>query len=535
MSTVILYNGQIYTCDPQMPVVQAVAIRDGRIIALGSEGHVQATTASAGGSEGINLHGRAVLPGITDAHVHINYQGMSSQEVRLTDVGSIAEAVSQVADRARGLAPGAWLHGSGWNHSAWGGQWPSCRDLDVISPTNPIILTRKDGHSIWVNSAALALAGISDATPDPVGGHIQRDQSGVATGILLENAMELIRAVVPSPRPEERLAMLRMALHEALSYGITSLHIPPAIRPSDGREVLSDLQILRERGELNVRCLTHISADDLDAAIALGLRSGLGDNLLRIGGLKLFADGSLGSESAEMLSNYEGRDHAGMATIEPEVLKKTVARANANGISVVVHAIGDAANRKVLDAIELVRGDGNLPTLAMPNRIEHCQVLHPQDISRFAALGVVASMQPIHCTSDMDSADELWGARSAHAYAWRELLTSGATLAFGSDAPVETMNPWPGIHAAVTRQRPDGHPTGGWYPRQRLTVGESIDAYCVGPAIASGEASQKGRIVPGKLADLVVLTGDPFHSTLNELHAITAAMTFVGGTVVFER
>ncbi|MEI7772353.1 MAG: amidohydrolase family protein, partial [Chloroflexales bacterium] len=351
----------------------------------------------------------------------------------------------------------------------------------------------------------------------------------------LETAIELVRAVVPPPGPEERQAALRLALREALSYGITSIHIMPGIRSTDGQETLADLQALRGRDELSLRCLTHISAGDLDAAIALGLRSGLGDGLLRVGGLKLFADGSLGSESAEMLSHYEGRRHLGIATIGREVLEKTVARANASGISVIIHAIGDAANRKVLDAIELARGDGDPPALAMPNRIEHCQVLHPKDIGRFAELGVIASMQPIHCTSDMATADELWGARSAHAYAWRELLESGATLAFGSDAPVETMNPWPGVHAAVTRQRPDGHPEGGWYPDQRLTVDEAIAAYCVGPAIASGEAGQKGRIAPGMRADLAVLTGDPFRSAPGELHAITAAMTLIAGNVVFER
>jgi predicted amidohydrolase YtcJ len=347
--------------------------------------------------------------------------------------------------------------------------------------------------------------------------------------------MELVRVAMPPPGPDERQAALRLALREALSYGLTSIHIPTSTHPSDGRELLSDLQLLRERGELSVRCLTHLSMGDLDAAISLGLRSGLGDHWLRVGGLKIFADGSLGSESAEMLSHYEGRRHLGIATIEREQLEDLTARANANGISMIVHAIGDAANRKVLDAIELARGDGPPPALAMPNRIEHCQVLHPRDIARFAQLGVIASMQPIHCTSDMAVADELWGARSAHAYAWRELLASGATLAFGSDAPVETMNPWPGVHAAVTRQLPGGHPAGGWYPEQRLTVAETMEAYCAGPAIASGEAREKGRIIPGMLADLAVLTGDPFRSAPGDLHAITAAMTLVEGKVVFER
>ncbi len=535
MSTLILYNGPIYTLDRQQLVARAVAIRDGRVVAVGSEGHVRAVTASSGRSEGINLQGRAVVPGLTDAHVHITFQGLASQEVRLGGAASIAEAVGRVADRARGLMPGAWLRGGGWDHSAWGGTWPSCADLDAVCPHTPVMLSRKDGHSLWVNSAALAAAGITAATPDPSGGQIQRDRDGEPTGILLETAMEIIRAVVPPQGPEERQAALRLALREALGYGITGIHIPCSTRPSDGRETLADLQDLRGRGELSLRCLSTIAVGDLGAAIALGVKSGLGNSWLRVGGLKIFADGSLGSESAEMLSHYEGRRHLGIATIEREALEETVARANANGISVIIHAIGDAANRKVLDAIELARGDGPPPALAMPNRIEHCQVLHPRDISRFAELGVVASMQPIHCTSDMEMADELWGARCAHAYAWRELRASGATLAFGSDAPVETMNPWPGVHAAVTRQRPGGSPEGGWHPGQRLSVAEAIEAYCVGPAVASGEGQLKGRIAEGMLADMAVLTGDPFRSAPGELHAITAAMTLIEGKVVFER
>ncbi|NNJ10031.1 amidohydrolase [Chloroflexales bacterium ZM16-3] len=535
MSTLILYNGPIYTLDPQHPVARAVAIRDGRIVAVGSEGHVRAVTASSGRSEGINLQGRAVVPGLTDAHVHITFQGLASQEVRLGGASSIAEAVGRVADRARGLLPGAWLHGGGWNHAAWGGQWPSRNDLDAVCPATPVILSRKDGHSLWVNSAALAEAGITAATPDPSGGQIQRDRDGEPTGILLEAAMELVRVVEPPQSQEERQAAMRLAMREALSYGITSIHIPCGIGPNDGRETLSDLQDLRGRGELSLRCLSSISVGDLDAAIALGVKSGLGDAWLRVGGLKIFADGSLGSESAEMLSHYEGRRHLGIATIERELLEETVARANARGISVMLHAIGDAANRKVLDAIELARGDGEPPVLAMPNRIEHCQVLHPKDIGRLAELGVIASMQPIHCTSDMETADELWGTRCAHAYAWRELRDSGATLAFGSDAPVETMNPWPGVHAAVTRQRPGGSPEGGWHPAQRLTVAEALEAYCVGPAIASGEGHMKGRLAEGMLADMAVLTGDPFRSAPGELHAITAAMTLIEGKVIFGR
>jgi predicted amidohydrolase YtcJ len=534
MKTVVLFNGPIYTLDSEQPVARALAFREGRITAVGTEGRVRAMAGS--NCELINLQGRAVVPGLTDAHVHIVFQGLAAQEVQLGGSRDRSEAVARVADHSRQLPEGAWLRGSGWNQADWEGQWPSRADLDAVCPDRPVILARKDGHSLWVNSRALALAGIDAATADPVGGQIQRDPEGEPTGILLENAMELVRAVVPSPTPSERYAALVAAQREALSYGLTSLHVPPGLKPEDGREILHDLQRLRASGDLQLRYLAHMSAADLEAAISLGLQSGFGDDWLRIGGLKLFADGTLGSESADMLRHYEGRRHSGIATIAPDALNAIVARANAAGIAVVVHAIGDAAGRKVLDAIEKgrrIRPSGG--TLALPNRIEHAQVLHQRDIPRFAELGVLASMQPIHATSDMHVADELWGDRCAYAYAWRSLLESGATLAFGSDAPVETINPWLGVHAAVTRQTPNGYPREGWYPQQRLSVEEALHAYCVGPALASGEADRKGRLRVGMLADLAVLTGDLFRSAPEELHAITAAMTIVGGNIVFER
>lgn len=532
MSTLILYNGPIYTLDPQQPIARAVAIRDGRILAVGTEGRVQAA-AAGGRSEGINLQGRAVVPGLTDAHVHILMQGQASQEVQLGGAPSLDEALQRIVSRLRSLPADAWLHGGGWDHQLWGGRWPGRIELDAVCANRPAALARKDGHSLWVNSRALELAGITDETPNPPGGQIQRTRDGEATGILIETAMDLVRAVMPPPTDDERLEALRIALREALSYGITSLHIPPGTDPSNGPITLRDLQTLRERDALNTRCLVHLAGAHLDYAIELGLHSGLGDHWLRIGGLKLFADGSLGSESAEMLTHYEGRRHFGIAVIEQHELEAIVARANAGGISVVIHAIGDAANRKVLDAIEKARPTAG--KLILPNRIEHCQVLHPKDIPRFAKLGVIASMQPIHCTSDMEMADSLWGPRCAHAYAWREILDSGATLAFGSDAPVESMNPWLGLHAAVTRQRPEGLPQGGWYPEQCLSVTEALSAYCHGPALCSGEQAEKGRIAPGMLADLAVLTGDPFRSAPGNLHAITAAMTIVDGRVVYER
>ncbi len=531
MTTIVLFNGPIYTLDPGQPVVQAIAIHGERVRAVGDEETVRAAVGSR--VELIDLRGRAVVPGLTDAHVHIIWHGLARQQVRLTGCPDLATALEQIAAAARRLPSGAWLRGSGWDHTLWGGRWPTRADLDRVCPDRPAMLWRKDGHSLWVNSRALALAGITAATPDPDGGQIQRDERGEPTGILLETAMELVRAVAPPPTRVERLAALRMAIDEALSYGLTSLHVPPATDPADAPDTLIDLQAARAAGDLKLRVLVHLAGAHLDHAIALGLRSGLGDDWLRIGGLKLFADGSLGSESAHMLAPYEGRNHTGIAVIPPAEMKAIVARANAHGISVVVHAIGDAANRSVLDAIESARPAA--AGLTLPNRIEHAQILDPRDIPRFAELGVIASMQPIHCTADMAMATRLWGMRCATSYAWRSLLDAGATLAFGSDAPVETLNPWAGVHAAVTRQTTDGMPAGGWYPEQQLTVAEALAAYCSGPALAEAAAGRKGRLLPGMLADLVVLNGDPFQMPAAQLHTVHAELTIVGGCVMFER
>ncbi len=530
MPSSILYNGAIYTLDPAMPRVQALGIRDGRVIVAGSEGKVQA--AMGGRAELINLQGRAVVPALTDAHVHFVGYALGRRELRLEGVTDYDEALRRVAAAADALPADAWLLGGGWDHSAWGG-WPRQTDLDARTPGRPALLIRKDGHSAWANSRALELAAIDDTTPDPPGGAIQREKKR-ATGILLENAIDLVRAHIPPPSPEDRLHALRAAMVEAHSYGMAGVHIPPGLTAGDGAQVLRDMQSLRAAGELRLRSLVHIGLDTLDEALRMGLRSALGDRWLRLGGVKMFADGSLGSETAEMLVHYEGRRHFGTATLETDVLNDAVARALAGGIAVTIHAIGDAANRRVLDAIELAQMAGG-PAPALPNRIEHAQIVHPKDIARFAQLGVVASMQPIHATADMDMADRLWGERCATAYAWRALQEAGATLAFGSDAPVEPLNPWLSIHAAVTRQRADGSPPAGWYPEQRIGLNEALRGFTVGPAVAAGAAHEQGTLMPGMLADLAVLSADPFKISAADLHAVNAELTMIEGEVVWTR
>lgn len=540
MPPLILYNGPIYTLDPAQPRVQALAVRDGRILAAGSEGKVQA--AAGGRAEGLNLRGRAVIPALTDAHVHLIWHALARRSVRLDGVTDYDQAVLRVAEAAAEFPEGAWVTGGGWDHSLWGGRWPAAAELDALVPDRPVCIMRKDGHSAWVNSRALARAGIGDDTPDPLGGSIRREK-GKATGVLFENAVDLVRRHIPEASEIERLAAVREATVEAHSYGMAGMHIPPSLRPGDAAMTLSDLQILREQGDLKLRCLVHLGLDGLDDALRLGLRSGLGDRWVRIGGVKMFADGSLGSETAEMLSHYEGRRHLGTATMPTDELNEAVQRAIAGGISVTIHAIGDAANRHVLDAIEAAlqaqRGYPHIPEDSarhvIPNRIEHCQIVHPHDIPRFAALGVVASMQPIHATSDMELADQLWGERCATAYAWRTLKDAGAVLAFGSDAPVESLNPWLGIHAAVTRQRIGGRPTGGWYASQRLGVADALWGFSAGAAVAAGAVHEQGTLMPGKLADLAILSADPFMIDPSELHTILSELTMIEGQVVWEK
>lgn len=545
MATIILYNGPIYTLDPAQPRAQAIAIRDGRVLVAGSEGKVYG--AVGGRAEAINLRGRAAIPALTDAHVHLIWHALAQRNVQLDGAGTFDEALARIAAAAKKLPPGAWLQGRGWDHTRWGGRWPTAEDLDRVAPDRPVALSRRDGHSVWVNTLALTIAGITDDTPDPPGGAIRRER-GKATGVLLENAGDLLRGHIPPASQAERLAALEDATREAYGYGMAGVHIPATMTPGDGAISMADLQTLRERGRLGLRCLVYLGADALDGALALGLRSGLGDRWLRLGGVKLFADGTLGSETADMLRPYEGTRNTGLPVLPEEELRACVRKAIGGGLSVAVHAIGDAANRKVLDAIEAaLQGMGHgeqgmernmpspVPHPPVPNRIEHCQVLHPRDVPRFAPLGVVASMQPIHCTSDMATADLLWGERCELAYAWRALKDAGVLLAFGSDAPVEPLNPWLGIHAAVTRQLPGGEPAGGWRPAQRLTLEETLRAFTSGPAQAAGAAHELGTLAAGMLADIAVLSADPFKLSPAELYRVRAELMVVEGKVVWER
>jgi len=520
----VLYNGDIHTMDAATPRAQAVAIAGNRVLAVGSDAKVLSPK-----GEGVNLRGRTVVPGFTDSHLHFMSYGLSLKQIDLAKVPTLEEALARVAARAQTTPAGQWLTGRGWDHSLWeGGAFPTRQDLDRIAPEHPVFLRRKCGHAGWANSRALELAGITSETPDPPGGAIDRDPAtGQPTGILKETAMDLIFCLLEEPSIEEAVDAIKAGMVHAHKLGLVGIHT------MEGDGAFRAFQQLRTDGELEMRVLMQIPEDNLDAAIQVGLQSGFGDERLRIGAVKLFSDGALGARTAHMLAPFEGEPgNYGIAIATAEHLRKIVGKASRAGIASFVHAIGDRANREVLDAIEASRRAGEGPHLR--HRIEHAQILHPGDMPRLAKLGVIASMQPIHATQDMLLADSLWGARSAGAYAFRSLLDTGAVLAFGSDAPVEDLNVLKGIHAAVTRRRADGSPgPDGWYPEQRLTVAEAVHAYTAGAAYASGEEAIKGTLAPGKLADLVVLSQDIFTIDPMDILETEVLSTMLDGEFVY--
>ena len=525
MIQTILFNGSIRTLDDSKPMVSALAISYGRVVALGSDESIRRLATSH--TAEINLGGRTVLPGLTDAHLHWEAQARSLSAVDVFEVPSKAIALERVKRRADASAAGEWITGHGWAQDLWEDRaFPTKNDLDEVAPDNPVILKAKSGHASWVNSRALQLAGITQSTSDPEGGQILRAANGEATGILLETASKMVQDKMPNPTSEELADLMTAAQEPALKCGITMIH------DFDEPSCLAALQILRERGALGLRVVKQINQKWLDAAIASGIRTNFGDDWIRIGALKLFADGALGPKTALMFEPYAGEpDNYGMTVVDKEEMIEYASRASKFGLPTSVHAIGDKAVHDVLDVFESVRGEEAVrhdTPASRRHRIEHVQLIHPHDIGRLAQLEVIASMQPIHALSDMITADRYWGQRTQYAYNPRIQLDQGARIAFGSDAPVEPLNPWLGIHAAVTRQR-DGLPKGGWHPQARLSLHEAILGFTQGPAYAAGMEDRLGKLAEGYLADLIVLDRDVYTIPADELAEVNVLGTMVDG------
>jgi hypothetical protein len=522
----LIHNARIYTLEPARPVVSALAVDSGRIVAAGGE-ELLAEYSCAGRED---MGGRVILPGLTDAHFHLQEYALSLQEVDC-EVESRQEILRRLAGRLRETPPGQWVRGHGWNQNAWGGEWPSAADLDALAPHNPVYLTAKSLHVSWMNSAALELAGINESTPDPADGRIQRDARGHPTGIVFEGAVRLVEAAIPAPAPEALAKTFRQIFPKLWRMGLTGVH------DFDRRTCFMALQLLHARGELRLRVLKSVPLENLPQAVELGLHSGFGDDLLRIGSIKLFADGALGPHTGAMFDPYvDEPQNRGILLLDAGQLFEYGRQAAGSGLSLAVHAIGDRAVHEVLDGFTRLRRyerEAGLP--ALRHRMEHVQTIHPQDAGRLAGLGIIASMQPVHVSSDMFMADRLLGERAAFSYAWRTQLESGACLAFGSDAPVESANPFHGLHAAVTRRRADGLPgMDGWFPEQRLTMSAALAGFTSGPAYAAGMEDRLGRLSAGFLADLVVLETDPFTCDPAGLYTLQPVSTMVGGDWVWQ-
>jgi predicted amidohydrolase YtcJ len=535
----LLINGRIHTMDQAMPRASALAIDGEQIVAVDDATSLHDHFSA---QETLDLAGRCVIPGLTDAHVHFQSYALNRQQVDLFEVESLQAALARVSARVVETPPEAWIRGHGWHQELWTGRaFPTTRDLDRVTPNNPVALTAKSDHAWWVNSRALEIAGITNHTPDPSGGQILRDSTGNATGILLENAIGLVQEHVPQPPPTEIDAALHAAFAAAWKLGITGIH------DCDGRSALLAYQRLHQTGRLGLRVHKLLPSDRLDDAIGVGLRSGLGDDWLWIGHVKVFADGALGLRTAWMIDPYQGASGSrGIPIHPPSELEALIHHAARHGFACAVHAIGDRANQAVLDAFERISeknsvgapqrlNDGGAGFGVLPHRIEHVQLLHPDDVSRLARSGIVASMQPIHATQDMDMAERYWGKRSAFSYAWRSLLDHNTVLAFGSDSPIEELSPFLGIYAAVSRRRhTDGAPgPEGWYPEQRLSVTEAVFAYTMGAAYAAGMSHRTGSLSSGKLADLVVLDRDIWNVEPEEILNARPLGTMVGGQWVY--
>jgi predicted amidohydrolase YtcJ len=484
----------------------------------------------------VDLGGRVVLPGLTDAHVHFVWWAVNRTRADLTASVNEADAVRRLHEAAGKPPAGEWILGHGWSHNAWDPPVaPSRESLDAVYPDNPVYLTSKCGHLQWVNTAALQAAGIDGTTADPPGGEIEmRESAGrrEPTGLLKETAGSLIEARIGRPSPE----VLRRALAEgqkhAHALGLTGVHTPESL--DDFRLV----QRVRDEGGLTMRVNFLIPVSALEHLTDLGVRHGLGDQLVRIAGVKMFADGSLGGRTALMYEPFEGEPgNYGIAVSSSAEIEEATVRANRAGLAMAIHAIGDKAVSIVLAAFERARAEtggsgaaGSQPFVS--NRIEHLQLFAERDLPRIRDIRPVASMQPVHLCADMGPADRYWGARARYAYACRSLREAGCLLAFGSDAPVEPINPFYGIYAAVTRRSLDGAPPDGWYPQEALGIREALAGYTTGPAAAAGVQQTLGDLSPGKLADFIVLDEDPMEVSPERLCDLLPVATFTGGKCV---
>jgi predicted amidohydrolase YtcJ len=528
----VLFNGKVWTVNERQPRAEAVAVVGSRIVAVGANDEIRKWI--GGSTQVLDVGGKLVLPGFNDAHVHFLNGGQSLATVQLRDARSQSEFQARIAAFTAKQPAGRWILGGNWDHENWRpAQLPTRQLIDEVTADHPVFVNRLDGHMALANSQALKLAGITRETPDPPGGTIVRDASGQPTGVLKDAAMGRVYHVIPPPTPEQMAEALRAAMHYAAENGVTSIQDMSA-EP----DVLRVYQDLLVRGELTVRISGHQPLATWQRLAAVGVRADFGGEKLHIGGLKGFADGSLGSTTALFFEPYlDAPNTSGLAADEmiPESkMLSHILDADRAGLQVAVHAIGDKANHMVLGMYQEAERKNGARDRRF--RIEHAQHLRMEDIPQFGKLHVIASMQPYHAIDDGRWAEKRIGPERARgSYAFRSLLDSGAILAFGSDWDVAPMVPLVGIYAAATRRTLDGKRPNGWIPEQKITAAEAVRAYTMGSAYASFDEKIKGSIEPGKLADLVVLSADVLTIPPEEIENTRIEITVFDGKVIYRR
>ena len=489
----------------------------------------QASIDASAADEKVDWGGATLLPGLIDAHGHVSSHGRALSSVDLVAVGSEADAVERVRMFAAANAGDGWITGRGWNQVLWPGRaFPDRRSLDALGD-RPIALGRIDGHALWVNSRALSLAGIDDDTADPEGGQIIRDASGRATGVLIDNAMDMVFEAMPADTDDLIADFQELALKDLAAHGVTSVH-DAGISAQELRAF--DALLAADRMPVRVYAMLDVLDPANDGTLAAGPRADAA-GMLVVRSVKISADGALGSRGAALFDDYHDEPgHKGLLLLSDKDLRHHMNRAVDAGFQVNTHAIGDLANDRVLSEYERLNGETS--SRALRHRVEHAQILRPKDVQRFAAAGVIASVQPTHATSDKNMAgDRLGEKRLEAAYAWHTLLASGARLAGGSDFPVESVNPFFGLHAAVTRQGQDNRPPEGWLPGEKLDRAESLSLFTEGAAYASHQEDLIGKLLPGFSADFILVRDDYFEVAEEQLWSNAVLATYVAGKRVF--
>ena len=524
----VLMNGVIFTSRDDVPVVQALAIKQGKIIETGSDERMEKHISSE--TKKIDLEGKFACPGFNDAHIHFMGGGLYAKRLNLEKCASPGEIAQKVKEKALQLKKGEWILGRGWDQTSFPDkQWPTKDILDSVSPENPVFLRRVDGHVAWMNSFALKLAGIDRRTKSPEGGEIAKDAiTGEPTGILKESAADLVYDLIPKPSKSDIREAIEYALNEAKKYGITS------IQDNSDAQALAVYEELAKEGKLTVRVSEWLDyKDDLSECRELKKKYSSSDGMIRFFTLKGYVDGTLGSRTAAMIEPYTDEPSMkGLLQMPEEKLKALVKRGHEEGFQIALHAIGDCAVREALDSFEALGVNGRRAR----NRVEHAQIINATDLPRFKSLNVIASMQAIHCISDKKWAEERIGKeRSKGAYAWKSILSSGAKLCFGTDWPVESMNPLLGLYAAVTRASLSEAPQDGWIPEQRITMEDALKCYSTGSAYAEYAEHYKGTLEKGKVADIVILSKDLLKINPQEILNTEVTMTIFNGNVVYEK